>query len=111
MAREIKRPAVIKESELKEQVAPAEVSLPVAETPVPPEQVKIKAVEEAIAAASAPQGPALISFGTWFQKLASKNPKIKTQYKEAILAHCKAVGIAEHATEGEFNAALKHFGL
>jgi hypothetical protein len=110
MAREIKRPAVIKESELKEQ-APAVETAPTVEAPVPAEQAKIKAVEEAIAVASAPQGPALISFGTWFQKLASKNPKIKTQYKEAILAHCKAVGIAEHATEGEFNAALKHFGL
>lgn len=125
MARNIKKPKVIREKDLKEDAGPVEIDLDAAlkqkEDLQALEALKaeqkyqavVKAMENAAASAasSSANKPRVISFNTWFQKASSKNPKIKLSYKEAIESHCKAIGINQQATEEEFEAALVHFGL
>lgn len=123
MARHIKKPKVIKEQELKEDAGPIEIELSEKE-PVDLQalhalkaeqkyQAVVKAIQEAAAPSSQQDSsrPRTVSFNAWFQKVCTKNQKIKLSYKEAIESHCRSIGISQSATEEEFDAALAHFGL
>jgi len=115
MSREIKKPAKVRESDLKDYagdvVIDVTAKLPEAE-PLPVELPAEAAAEEAaVQAVYTAPGAKVLSFAAWFQKALAKNPRIKLSYKEAIEAHCKAVGLSDQATEEAFDAALKHFGL
>ena len=112
MAREIKKPTVILETDIKEYDGPIEIDV------TPREEVVIEeVVEEKVLVippgAAVPQASnsKLVSFNTWFQKKSAKNPKLKLSYKEAIEAHCKCIGVQTQATEEEYNAVLAHFGI
>lgn len=117
MARDIRKPARIKETDVKDFAG--EVVIYVRETedeakPVPTLQQESQTEVAAVHAVYVPvEVPAvkLISFNAWFQKAIKKNPRVKLSYKEAIEAHCKAVGIDGPGTEEGFEAALQHFGL
>jgi len=116
MAREIKKPNVIKEKDLKDHVGDVVIEVsegPAKEVPMPKSIAHDAAAEKVAvqAIASAAAGVRLISFNAWFQKAAAKNQKVKLSYKEAIEAHCKAVGLDSQSTEEAFDAALSHFGL
>jgi hypothetical protein len=116
MARELKKPNVILEKDLKEYAGPIEIDVTVRKEEKKAEPKEEPKEEEVIipVAAAIPQAPSpvkLISFGAWFQKRSANNPKLKLSYKEAIEAHCKSIGIGPQATEGEYDAALSHFGL
>lgn len=121
MARYIKKPKAIKEQDLKENAGPVEIVLDQKKEELNLEalralkaQEKYEAVIKAMANAAATKKSSnskSMSFGTWFQKALTKNPKIKLSYKEAIESHCRSIGVAAQATEEEFEAALTHFGL
>ena len=108
MARELKKPNVIMENELKEYAGPI-----VIEVSEKKEEVKIEKKEELLAIPTqAISTPVItISFNAWFQKKCSKNPKLKLSYRESIEAHFKAIGLGNNATAEEYDAALVHFGL
>lgn len=117
MARELKKPNVIKESDLKEYAGPIEIDVtPKAVIQVdevveePKEEPKAK-ISSAAAIPNQPPAVPTISFGAWFQKRSARNPKLKISYREAIEAHFKSIGIKSPATEAEYNVALSHFGL
>lgn len=117
MARDIKKPAQVREKDLKEyagdvviDVTPRDEEAPAAEKPVPADVAAEKVAVVAAQAAAEPKAR-FMSFAAWFQKASAKNPRVKLSYKEAIEAHCKAVGLEAQATEEAFDAALKHFGL
>ena len=114
MARDIKKPEVILESDIKEYAGPIIIDVTPRDEPV----VDIEAEKkfEAIIPpnAAVPQvAPVtnLVTFSAWFQKRSANNPKLKLSYREAIEAHCKCVGINTYATEEEYDAALAHFGI
>lgn len=119
MAREIKKPARIAEKDLKEyagdiviDVTPKDQRKP--EAPKEDAIAKDAAGEQvavAAAQAAAQPGVRLMTFNAWFQKVTAKNPRVKLSYREAVEAHCKAVGLPDQATEDAFDAALSHFGL
>lgn len=119
MAREIKKPKVISEKDLKDYAGDVIIDVseredePAAEVAMPKELAHDAAAEKVAvqAAVSATSGVRLISFNAWFQKAMAKNPRVKLSYKEAIEAHCKAVGLEAQSTEEAFDAALSHFGL
>lgn len=117
MARDIKKPDVIFESDLKEYAGPIIIDVTPKEEPIE-YAVDIEAERkfEAIIPpnAAVPQvAPAtkLVTFSTWFQKRSANNPKLKLSYREAIEAHCRCIGINTHASEEEYDAALAHFGI
>jgi len=119
MAREIKKPERILESDLKEYAGDIVIDVTPKdelkeEAPVK-ETIVLDALAEKIAIvvsqSSAIPGVKILSFNAWFQKVSAKNPRVKLSYREAIEAHCKAVGVGLQATEETFDAALSHFGL
>lgn len=113
MARELKKPNIIMEKDLKEYDGPIEIDVsPRVEKKEVAKTIELQ-VEVPVYAAIPQSAPVikLISFGAWFQKKSANNPKLKLSYKEAIEAHCKAIGIGPQATEEEYDAALSHFGL
>jgi hypothetical protein len=116
MAREIKKPTKIIENELKEYAGDVVIDVthvaPKAklEEAAPP-SVVAEAIAVQAAQAASDSNARFISFNAWFQKVSAKNPRIKLSYREAIEAHCKAVGLDVQATEEAYDAALKHFGL
>ena len=112
MSREIKKPEMIMEKDLKDDAGPImiDVSPKGAEEVVAQKKLEPLIPPNAAIPQVAPVSK-LITFSTWFQKRSGHNPKLKLSYKEAIEAHCKAIGILSHATEEEFDAALAHFGL
>lgn len=117
MARELKKPKVVKEGDLKEYAG--DVIIDVTPRKDPPKRISplVKApfdLEAASANAAKPNtAPAsnLMAFNVWFQKLMNAKPRMKLSYKEAIEAHCKAMGFGSKATEEQYNKALEHFGL
>ena len=116
MAREIKKPKSVREKDLKDyagdiviDVTPGKAAEKPAKTV--PQDAVAEQIQVAEAQATARDGVRLVSFNAWFQKVSTKNQRIKLSYREAIEAHCKAVGLAGQATEEAFNAALSHFGL
>lgn len=119
MAREIKKPAQVLEKDLKEydgdiviDVSPRDPYAPkAAKEDVIANDAAGELVSVAAAQAAAEPGVRLISFSAWFQKTSAKNAKVKLSYKEAIEAHCRAVGLPDQAPEEAFDAALSHFGL
>ncbi len=124
MAREIKKPTSISEADLKDfdgevviDISPKEeAASPEAIAPeVAPTEVEPAAAAEVISVAAVkattPLATPTLTFNAWFQKAIARNPKIKLSYKEAVEAHCKAIGLKSQATEEAFNAALSHFGL
>ncbi len=122
MAREIKKPAFVREKDLKEydgdviiDVTPRSEKKEVEEKSAPVDVIAADAAGEqvAVAAAQAAAAPGvrLLTFNAWFQKVTAKNPKVKLSYKEAIEAHCRAVGLPDQAPADAFDAALSHFGL
>lgn len=115
MARELKKPSVIMEKDLKEYAGPVEIDVSPKKSDPKPAQEAEEAREVVIPANAAvpQQQPAvkLMTFGAWFQKRGASNPKMKLSYKEAIEAHCRSIGIGPQATEEEYDAALSHFGL
>jgi hypothetical protein len=117
MAREIKKPAKVREADLKDyagdvviDVTPGKEKPKAAQKSVPQDAVA-EQIQVAEAQAAAQPDVRLVSFNAWFQKATAKNPRVKLSYKEAIEAHCKAVGLPSQATEEAFDAALSHFGL
>jgi hypothetical protein len=117
MARELKKPSVIMEKDLKEYAGPIEIDVSPKQAQEKPIQEEVEENAEVIipAGAAIPQQSVpvvkLMTFGAWFQKRGTNNPKMKLSYKEAIEAHCKSIGIGPQATEEEYDAALSHFGL
>lgn len=115
MSREIKKPQQIREKDLKDYAGDVEIDVSFREEEEDAVSVSRDAAAEAVAVqaiqAAAEPGVRLISFHAWFQKVSAKNPRVKISYKEAIDAHCKAVGLESQATEEAYDAALKHFGL
>jgi hypothetical protein len=119
MAREIKKPAKIREQDLKDYAGDIVIEVSPAKEVKVEKSTKSTVVHDAAAeqvavqAAKAASNPGfrLISFNAWFQKASAKNPRVKLSYKEAIEAHCKAVGLELQATEEAYDAALLHFGL
>jgi len=122
MAREIKKPASIRESDTKEFAGDVVIDVSYREPEVKEEQdeapqsVVINAAAERVAVAAAQAaatlpGVKMLSFNAWFQKVCARNPRVKLSYKEAIQAHCKAVGLDNESTEEAFDAALVNFGL
>lgn len=118
MSREIKKPNQIRESDLKDYAG--DVMIDVSERKEEEEsKVKVSVPEVAAAEVVAVQAAQAVSdsdvktlsFNAWFQKVSAKNPRIKLSYKEAIQAHCLAVGLELKSTEEAYDAALKHFGL
>lgn len=116
MAREIKKPTMIKETDVKEFAGEIVIDVTPRKTdpkPVLPLGAQRPVTLDTSRAAQpniAPD-PNLMSFNVWFQKLSASNPKVKLSYKEALEAHCRSMGVAAMCTEEAFNAALKHFGL
>jgi hypothetical protein len=114
MAREIKKPAKIKERDLKEYAGDIVIDVTPGKKesqPVVAASAKVEQIQVDEAQAAAQPGARLISFAAWFQKTIAKNPRLKMSYHEAVKAHCKAVGLGDQATEEAFDAALAHFGL
>ena len=116
MARDIKKPEVILESDLKEYAGPVEIDVtPREKVEEPAKEEVVEAPKIEIPAGAAVPKPAtatnIISYGAWFQKRSACNPKLKLSYKGAIEAHCKAMGVKLSATEEEFDSVLSHFGL
>jgi hypothetical protein len=112
MAREIKKPTKVNESQLKEYAGDVIIEIPAANTEVKIKDVPAKVADEA---ASIPVTTVnelkTLTFNAWFQKACAKNPRIKLSYREAIEAHCKAVGLLGPTSEEAYDAALQHFGL
>jgi len=113
MAREIRKPKVVLEADIKEYDGPIEIDVTPREEEVVEEEVEEKVELVIPPGAAIPQASnsKLVSFNTWFQKKSSNNPKLKLSYKEAIEAHCKCIGVQAQATEEEYNAVLAHFGI
>lgn len=119
MAREIKKPERILESDLKEYAGDIVIDVTpkdeLKKVEAPKETVVLDALAEQVAIvasqSSAVPGVKILSFSAWFQKVSAKNPRVKLSYREAVEAHCKAVGVGLQATEETFDAALSHFGL
>lgn len=115
MAREIKKPLSVNETDVKDYAGDIEIDVTPHDEDAAPQQshvqVLVEQVEVAVAqAASAPSSQTL-TFNAWFQKALARNPRVKLSYKEAIEAHCKAVGLESQATDEAYSAALSHFGL
>lgn len=119
MAREIKKPTKIREADLKEYAGDIVIDV-TPRDPKKPEEKKQDPIaadaageQVAVAAAQAATQPGvkLLTFNAWFQKVSAKNSRVKLSYREAVEAHCKAVGLPDQATEDAFDAALSHFGL
>jgi len=116
VARDIKKPEVVFESDLKEYDGPIVIDVTPKEEPVEAVYIEAERKFEAIIPpnAAVPQAAPvtkLVTFAVWFQKRSANNPKLKLSYREAIEAHCKCIGINTHATEEEYDAALAHFGI
>lgn len=116
MARDIKKPEVVLEQDLKEYAGPIVIDVTPKKVPAENKDIEAERRFEAIIppGAAIPQAaPAvkLVTFSAWFQKRSANNPKLKLSYREAIEAHCKCIGVGSCATEEEFDAALSHFGV
>jgi len=110
MAKDLKKPTFIRELDIKEYAGDIVITEEV--SPVQAEkEAAIEKIEVAVAQASANPEMKMLSFNAWFQKANTKNPRVKMSYREAIEAHCKAVGLTGSSTEEAFDAALVHFGL
>lgn len=117
MARELKKPQMIKEGDLKEYAGDIVIDVTPRKEPqkkiIPLTRIPVN-MEAAYAAAAKPNAATpngQMAFNVWFQKILSSNPKVKLSYKESLEAHCKAMGIGMKATETQYNTVLKHFGL
>ena len=117
MAKELKKPAMIKEGDLKEYAGDIVIDVTPRKEPVRPiaplvkKSVDISAMAERAAKPNPVVDPKLLTFNVWFQKAMLARPTLTVAYKEALEAHCKALGIATKATEEQYNGALVHFGL
>lgn len=100
MAKEVKKPVSIKEADLKEWAGEIEIDLAAP-------KVEVEAPQQKLPEPAAIQ----LSFNAWFQKLCTRNPKVKLSYRESIETHFKTLGLSLNASEAEYNEALKHFGI
>lgn len=116
MARELTKPKMIKEGDLKEYAGDIIIDVTPRKDPPRPIAPLVKEVDVAAALATAAKPNTAppsnqVAFNVWFQKVMNAKPKLKLSYKEAIEAHCKAMGFGSKATEEQYNTALAHFGL